>query len=172
MTMLSKNELNKLLEGEQPLVEGFVDEELQLQPNGIELTLESVHRLNGKGIIDFDNSQRQIPESIPLDFNEEWIELEKGIYKIIFNEIVNIPKNLAALATPRSSLIRAGATLETAVWDAGYRGRSECLLVVYNPNGLKLQKNARLIQLVFYTLHTEVTEGYDGKYQNENTCSQ
>ncbi len=79
--------------------------------------------------------------------------------------------NLAAIAKPRSSLIRCGgATLETAVWDAGYRGgRSESMLVVYNPAGFKLKKNARIMQLLFYTLNTEVEEGYSGVYQNENT---
>ena len=43
------------------------------------------------------------------------------------------------------------------------------MLVVYNPAGFKLKKNARIMQLLFYTLNTEVEEGYSGVYQNENT---
>ena len=77
--------------------------------------------------------------------------------------------NLAAIAKPRSSLIRCGATLETAVWDAGYRGRSESMLVVYNYAGFRVKRNARIIQLLFYTLEKEVEKGYSGIYQNENT---
>ena len=77
--------------------------------------------------------------------------------------------NLAAIAKPRSSLIRCGATLETAVWDAGYRGRSESMLVVYNTAGFRLKRNARIMQLLFYTLDAEVEKGYSGVYQNENT---
>ena len=77
--------------------------------------------------------------------------------------------NLAAIAKPRSSLIRCGATLETAVWDAGYRGRSESMLVVYNTAGFKLKRNARIMQLLFYTLGEEVEKGYSGVYLNENT---
>jgi dUTP pyrophosphatase len=38
---------------------------------------------------------------------------------------------------------------------------------VYHPEGFRVQKNARIVQLVFFRL-TEDTEGYSGTYQNEN----
>ena len=38
---------------------------------------------------------------------------------------------------------------------------------VYNPRGFSLQRNARIIQLVFSRL-TGATEGYHGVYQGEN----
>jgi dUTP pyrophosphatase len=81
--------------------------------------------------------------------------------------VVNLPENIMALATPRSSLLRCGVTMNTAVWDAGYCGRSESLMVVYHPQGFQLQKNARVIQLVFFRL-TDHTQGYQGIYQKEN----
>ncbi len=170
MTLLSSNELRKLLEVSPPLLENAVDIETQIQPNGLELTLKEIKTIEGPGAVDFDNSERKLSDSKPLEFgNNGWIHLPKGIYKVIFNEIVNIPMNLAAIAKPRSTLIRCGATLETAVWDAGYRGRSESMLVVYNEAGFSVKENARIMQLLFYTLNTEVKEGYSGVYQNENT---
>jgi dUTP pyrophosphatase len=42
-------------------------------------------------------------------------------------------------------------------------------LVVYNASGFRLKKDARIMQLLFYTLDTEVEKGYSGIYQNENT---
>ncbi len=57
--------------------------------------------------------------------------------------------------------------VNTAVWDAGYSGRSESRLVVYNPLGFDLQKNSRIVQMVFFRLSSE-TEGYNGAYQREN----
>ncbi len=86
---------------------------------------------------------------------------------ITYNEIVHLPKNIMALARPRSSLLRCGVTVGTAVWDAGYSGRSQSLLVVYNPKGFHLQKDARVLQLIFFPL-TQETEGYHGVYQGEN----
>jgi dUTP pyrophosphatase len=63
-----------------------------------------------------------------------------------------------------------GATMETALWDPGYRGRSQSLLVVYNSQGLRLKRNARLMQLVFIRLEREADKAYSGIYQGENIC--
>lgn len=170
MTLLSGDELRKLIRANPPLLENAIDVETQIQPNGLELTLKEIKTIEGAGAVDFDNSERKVPDGKTLEFrDDDWIHLQKGIYKVMFNEIVNIPMSLAAIAKPRSSLIRCGATLETAVWDAGYRGRSESMLVVYNPAGFRLKKNARIMQMLFYTLNSEVEEGYSGVYQNENT---
>jgi len=40
-------------------------------------------------------------------------------------------------------------------------------MVVYNPQGFRLQKNARVAQIIFFQL-TGATEGYRGVYQGEN----
>lgn len=169
MSILSRNELISLINKKPPLVEQMIDPKLQIQPNGIELTLQRVEIHESSGSIAFDNSERKLPQTKNLDFDDKgWTHLPKGSYKIVFNEIVNIPKNIAAIAKPRSSLLRCGATIETAVWDAGYSGRSESLLVVYNEKGFKVKKNARVLQLLFFRLGEEVREGYSGIYQNEN----
>ncbi len=167
--MLSHDELITLINKKPPLVEQMLDPDIQVQPNGVELTLQRVEAHKGSGAIAFDNSERKLPETKNLDFdNEGWLNLPQGSYKIVFNEIVNIPKNIAAIAKPRSSLLRCGATVETAVWDAGYSGRSESLLAVHNENGFKVKKNARILQLLFFKLGEEVRHGYSGVYQNEN----
>ncbi len=167
--MLSHEELVSLANKEPQLVEQMIDPEIQIQPNGIELTLARVEVHESSGAIAFDNSERKLPPTKNLDFDDEgWVHLPKGSYKIMFNEIVNIPKNIAAIAKPRSSLLRCGATVETAVWDAGYSGRSESLLVVYNENGFRIKRNARVLQLLFFNLGEEVPKGYSGIYQNEN----
>ena len=167
-TVLSRAEISRLLEGKPPLIEEWVDLEQQLQPNGIDLTLREVALLQSAGTIAADNSQRQISELAPLVYDGlGYIDLMAGIYLITYNEIVHLPENITALAAPRSSLLRCGATIETAVWDAGYSGRSQSLLVIYNPQGIRLQRNARIVQLIFFKL-TQKTGGYRGKYQGEN----
>lgn len=150
-------------------MEGCIDIEQQLQPNGIDLTLREVFMMQTPGKIAVSNSQRVVSSLSPLVFDGlGFIQLIPGIYSITFNEVVNLPQNVMALATPRSSLLRCGVTVNTAIWDAGYCGRSESLMVVYHPQGFQLQKNARVIQLVFFRL-TDNTQGYQGVYQNENT---
>jgi dUTP pyrophosphatase len=68
------------------------------------------------------------------------------------------------MAFPRSSLLRMGAFTQTGVWDAGFKGASEFILIVQNPAGLKLKQNARVVQLVFTKIN-ETAQGYNGIYQ-------
>jgi dUTP pyrophosphatase len=151
------------------LVESMIDPKAQTQMCGIELTLARVERFVSLGALAYDNKDRMLPDTEELSFDESsWIALDKGAYLVTFNEIVNVPKDAAALARPRSSLLRSGAALETALWDPGYRGRSQSLLVVHNPQGLRLKKNARLMQLVFFRLGREAEKVYAGRYQGEN----
>jgi dUTP pyrophosphatase len=167
-SVLSKKGIEKLLRRQPPLVEGMIQPTEQLQPNGVDLTLRDISILQSAGKIAAGNSQRVVSNLSPLLFDGlGFIQLVPGTYSITYNEIVNLPKNIMALATPRSSLLRCGVTVNTAVWDAGYCGRSESLLVVYNPQGFRLQKNARIVQLVFFHLDSE-TKGYKGRYQGEN----
>jgi dUTP pyrophosphatase len=151
------------------LVESMIDAETQTQMCGMELTLQKIERFASAGAVAFDNKERKLPETVPVDFDESgWVQLSPGSYLVTFNEIVSIPRDVTALARARSTLLRCGASLETALWDPGYRGRSQSLLVVYNLHGLGLKKNARLMQLVFLRLDKESEKVYAGKYQGEN----
>jgi len=166
--ILSKEHIHRLLQKQPPLIEGYINLEEQVQPNGIDLTLREVAMLQTSGKIAVSDSQRVVSGLAPLVFDGlGFIDLMPGAYIITFNEIVHLPKNVMAIATPRSSLLRCGVTVNTAVWDAGYSGRSQSLMVVYNPQGFRLQRNARIVQLVFFQLTGE-TEGYHGAYQGEN----
>ena len=168
MAVLSRQDIQRLLNQDPPLVEGWLDLETQLQANGFDLTLREVALPQSAGRITVANSQRVVSDLAPLVFDGlDSIELVPGTYIITYNEIVHLPNNIMALGRPRSSLLRCGVTVGTAVWDAGYSGRSQSLLVVYNPRGIRLQRNAGIIQLVFFQLTSE-TEGYRGAYQGEN----
>ena len=141
----------------------------QFQPAGCDLTLKEVHELTDAGEIDFDNSKRRISKTVKIEFDAGGVlHLSQGCYKIIYNEYVNIPLDCAAFGFPRSSLLRCGADVRCAVWDPGYHGRSESLLVVNNTHGIALHRNAKVMQLVFAKLEAKAEKGYDGKYKGEN----
>ncbi len=166
--VLSRGEIQRLLKKKPPLIEGGIDLEKQLQPNGIDLTLRQIDLMQSSGRIAAEDSQRLVSDLSPLVFDGlGFIDLVPGAYIITYNEVVHLPKDIMALGRPRASLLRCGVTVGTAVWDAGYEGRSQSLLVVYNPQGFRLQKNARVMQLIFMRLSGK-TEGYHGSYQGEN----
>jgi dUTP pyrophosphatase len=151
---------------EAKLIEGLHSS--QFQPCGIDITLKEVYSFKSAGIIDFDNKERRISEVEPIQFKDDKIELEQGCYKVVFNEYVKIPNNVAGLCLPRSSLLRCGVGLNCAVWDPGYEGRSEALLVVHNPHGIKFRKNAKIGQMIFIRLADTTKSLYSGQYKGEN----
>ncbi|NQE45602.1 Deoxyuridine 5'-triphosphate nucleotidohydrolase [ANME-1 cluster archaeon GoMg2] len=169
-SVLSKSQIRTLLRNKPPLIEKMIDASMQLQQNGVDLTLKTVEKIAGAGCIDFSNKDRKLSDVVKLDFDDDWLFLAPGPYKIIFNEIVHLPKDIMAIGAPRTSLIRCGVTVETGIWDAGYEGRSESLLVVLNEAGIRIKKNARVLQLVFIKLSKKIAAGeaYGGIYQSEN----
>jgi dUTP pyrophosphatase len=169
----------KLLEGERlrerlsrtpPLIEGLLDPVAQIQMNGVDFTLRELSRFGDEpGAIDFDNTERHTPstELVPTDASGWW-RLAPGPYWIVYNEVVNIPGDVFAFARTRSSILRSGAQVVSALWDSGYSGRSGSLLVVSNPAGIRLKKDARVLQVVFFELDAPAEKTYAGRYQNEN----
>jgi dUTP pyrophosphatase len=167
--VLSREQLRQLIQSEPPLLSGYLNLDTQLQPNGFDLTLESIARHDGPGAIGCSNADRVLPDLVDAPFDDTgWVTLEPGIYHIKYNETVSLPTDLMALGRPRSSLARSGVSIHTAVWDAGYSGRSTSLLHVINPEGFRVERNARVTQLVFFTLSHPAGEGYSGVYMHEN----
>lgn len=167
--VLSGDDIRRRVAAVRPLVSGAPQLETQIQPNGFDLTLKEISRFTGPGRVAVSNNDRVLPELEPLPFGHDGdIHLEPGPYHILYNEVVHLPLNIMALGRPRSSLARCGVSIHTAVWDAGYHGRSTSLLVVANPAGFRVSRDARVAQLVFFTLRQAALEGYQGVYQGEN----
>jgi dUTP pyrophosphatase len=166
--VLSGATIRRLVASEPPLVSAVRDLDRQLQPNGIDLTLASVWHWTGRGQLGTADGDRTLPDRVEVAPDRDgYYELPPGGYVVLLNEVVNLPTDLMAFGRPRSSLLRCGVALHTAVWDAGYSGRSESLLIVYNPAGVRLRRDARILQLVFCALDRP-TEPYAGRFQNEN----
>lgn len=167
--VLDRESILELIASAEPLVKDYLDLESQLQPNGFDLTLRDVLQFTSAGEMGPGATPSALSQaiSIPFDSNGR-LHLTKGAYMVTFNEVINLPRHLMALARPRSSLLRCGVAIHTAVWDAGYQGRSQALLTVYNPLGYWVAKNARLLQMVFLCLARPVGEGYRGRFLGEN----
>ncbi len=168
MSVLSREELRAAVAAEPPLVEG-IDPDVQIQANGIDLRVERIQRLSSPGLLGATDALREpaAREDLPSD-KDGWWDLHRGAYVITYREKVNLPHDLMALSRPRSTLLRSGVAIHAAVWDAGYSGRGEGLLSVLNPRGWRIQRGARVLQLVFFRLSKPTLEGYKGRYLGEN----
>ena len=166
-TPLNKISIEKLISPPFNLIRNYQDLNIQMQPNGFDMTLATISKFTNRGKIDFDNSERILANTKIIPFNKTgWLKLKQGSYLITFNEIVKMPLNIMALGKPRSSLLRNGVSIHSAVWDAGYEGKSSALLVIYNSE-FEIKQNARIFQLVFFKLDKTVKKGYEGKFHKE-----
>jgi len=147
--MLNHQTIYHLITNHQ-LITHYKNLETQLQPTGFDLTLHHIETYTGPGTADYTNRERVTAPTTPLEPDPQgWYSLPPGPYKVVYNETVNMPLDLAALA-----------------WDPGYTGRSSSLLTVHNPHGTRLKQDARIAQLIFFKTD-EVEKGYSGAYQNE-----
>ncbi len=148
------------------IIREYIDAEIQTQIAGFDLTAKDIMALEDGGIIDFDNVERFIPDHKTLTpLNKKW-ELEPGGYLVRYNEIIEVPLNAMGIVLPRSTLMRIGATLCSAVWDPGYKGRGIGLMIVNAK--ITVCEGARIAQIVFIKTQEKISEGYSGTYQNEN----
>lgn len=144
--------------------------EVHVQPNGVDLSLEALFTWHSAGALGRSNADRVLPPRQEVAFDADgWADLAAGTYGVRYAESVSIPPDRGGLCFPRSSLLRMGVHVPTAVWDAGYSGRGEGLIVVTNPHGVRLQRGARIAQLVIFALTERPVQTYSGAYQNENT---
>ena len=148
----------------QNAIQNFFNKEEQTQQAGFDLTVQSIERFTTEGILTIDNGNRKISETEEVPLEDGFFSLVSGGYVLRYNESVHVPKNAAGLTLPRSSLMRSGATIHSALWDPGYEGVGMGLLTVTNP--LRVEKNARVAQIIFFELNDK-TDGYTGVYQKE-----
>ncbi|MDK2789528.1 MAG: dUTP pyrophosphatase [Methanothermococcus sp.] len=143
-----------------------VKDDIQIQQCGIDLRVGKIYKIVGKGTIDFTNEKRELPEHVEIFDSEkdEKIDLGVGIYAVKVADRIKVPNNAGGFAYPRSSLLRMGATLYTAVHDPGYEGYPTYLMHVLNP--ITVYKNARIAQIVFVECN-EVNGEYEGIYNEK-----
>ena len=134
----------------------------QIQPNGVDLTLDAVERQVAPGRIGTDG--KTVGERETVEPTDGTYRLSPGSYVARYAETIRIPDEHVGFVYPRSSLLRNSCILNTAVWDAGYEGRGEGLLQVGHE--IRLDAGARIAQLVFAAADHE--QRYDGTYQGEN----
>ncbi len=170
MKLLEGAGLRERLSRTPPLVEGFLDREVQIQMNGVDFTLREVSRFGDEpGAVDFDNSERRTASTEPIPPGRLGVVASRS--SSLLDRLQRSGQHSSRrLCSRPHALDRSpvGAQIGTALWDSGYSGRSGSLLTVSNPAGIRIKKDARVLQLVFFELDSPAEKTYAGRYQNEN----
>jgi dUTP pyrophosphatase len=157
-------------------VKNLIDSKTQLQQVGIDVTVREVYRFKDSmlynfasiGAIDFDNKNRTLPEVENIPFTKGIpLQLDPQAYIVTTNEVFTLNPFEFGMIFPRSSLSRCGASLQSAIFDPGYFGAATVLLlVVHNPNGLRLYQDARIGQFLCFRTGFKANK-YKGVYQGK-----
>lgn len=143
-------------------------------PNGLDLRLGKVYEISNEapsyGIYD---DEKFIPEHIELPVEDlprlgkkGWKLLPFRPYILEINRQVEIFDDSMQLYNPRSTLLRCGTAIMTAVGDAGYNGKLAFLFVNFSTRPFILEKGVRFSQLVDFDVKGS-SISYDGDFQEE-----
>ena len=139
------------------------------QPDGIDLRLGKVFELkfeDGK-IYGISEEQKVLPDHVEKEpdvysLGVGWL-LEPGCsYILQVDRPIHINKQSAQFYLPRSSLLRMGLSVITALGDSDFNGLLSFLCVNESTNLLFLEKGVRFTQLIDFNV--DEAGSYDGDY--------
>jgi len=189
MTMLSDKTIRYLCK-EVGLVQNMIDPERQIQPCGVDLTLDYVEEPQRPTVfptvIDFTNEKRKIAPmkrcnvftediyeiddgsgikmTLSTPIQDYWYELQQGQYVFHTREKINCPQGISGFMLLRSTLCRGGNTCTSALIDPGYFGHLT-LTVNVGMAPLTIKRGGRFAQVIFFRLDSDAGSTYNGVYK-------
>ena len=167
-----------MINGEEILKARYPDlNEDQYQPAGIDLTLGNLYGLkeNSLDLYGLFKNMKVLPDQEELLPRN--VLIKGGLCKVYTlapgtayiaktNEKIEIDEYSAQFYLPRSSLLRAGVSVQTALGDPGFHGHLSFLIVNHSPVPFMLEKGVRFAQLVDFTC-AAIKNKYDGDYNEK-----
>jgi deoxycytidine triphosphate deaminase len=171
--MIGTKELLQLVK-DNNLVENLCDRELE-NPEGAGFDLRAgeffkIH--DGEAFL--GETERFTPEvySVARYGKDKEIKLNPGDYVLVKTiEKVNLPKDVAAIFRPRSTLQRSGIALFTATASPGYSGELTFGMRNIGNNPLRLELGARFVHILFFRTSENHSE-YRGQWQGGRVSTQ
>jgi len=164
--MIGTKELLRLVK-EEALVEDLCERELtNPEGAGFDLRVGEVFEIK-EGDSFLGESERHTPEtkSVAKYGEKKGITIEPGEFVLVKTiEKVNLPKNIAAIFRPRSTLQRSGVALFTAAASPGYCGELTFGMCNLGKNDFRLEMGARIVHIIFFDTSENISE-YRGQWQ-------
>jgi deoxycytidine triphosphate deaminase len=165
--ILGINDLLNLVK-EKNLVEGLSERELQNPEGaGFDLRIGELYEVSGAGFLGL--VERETPSmKLAAKFKEEaplTVLLKPHTYYVMQTvERVNMPENLLAIMTPRSTLFRSGVYIFGGQVPPGYQGGLNMGLYNFHDEEFRLEMGARVVHIIFFEVKGEGNL-YRGQWQ-------
>lgn len=164
---LGIEQLHKLVK-EQKLVENLSERELKNPEGaGFDLRIGELYEVSGAGFLGV--KERETPDMSLLASFEEGktssIKLKPHTYYLVKTvESVNMPENLLALMTPRSTLFRSGVYIFGGQVPPGYKGGLSMGMYNFRNEEFELEMGSRVVHIMFFQVQGK-GNAYRGQWQ-------
>ncbi len=151
--VLGIEELHKLVK-EQKLVENLSEREMtNPEGAGFDLRIGELYEVFGEGFLGV--KERETPQMSLLSKYEEGkiktVFLKPHTYYVLQTiEKVNMPEDLLAIMTPRSTLFRSGIYIFGGQVPPGYKGGLNMGVYNFRDKEFKLEMGARVVHIMFF----------------------
>jgi len=140
----------------------------QKQPAGFDVTVNNIQSYSqSRFTLGIEKGENSALVQVPVS-DGSYFDLSPGAYFVELNEITTIPPDAIGILLPRSTLLRNGLDVRTALFDPGYSGQPKVMLVCHRP--VRIQKYSRIGQLIILKSDREFTSKYSGQYQGERSA--
>lgn len=141
-------------------------DEDQYQPNSIDLKLGRVYEImdSSANIYGLYDGEKHIPQKGECEevYEDVYTLFPNRPYWLEIEPKIEIPKDIAQFYLPRSSLLRMGVSLHTALGDSGFNGHLMFLAINHTPYAIKLGKGERVATAINFEVDSAGL--YDGDY--------
>lgn len=155
-----------------PFVNAGIVDDKQIQQVSIDLRVDSISMIedgnfigvNGNKLVSSTDKYDSLLTSEPS--KGQRYQLLPGFYRVDFEESIIVPSNKAFQVIHRSSLLRSGTLITSAIYDPGFKGKLGAFMIVNHP--ITIEKGARIACLYgFDCRELETALLYNGQYQNQ-----
>jgi len=172
--VLGIKELHRLVK-EQNLVANLSERELKNPEGaGFDLRIGELYEILGQGflgVIERETPEMTLVSKYEEDKNTE-IQLKPHTYYLLKTiEDVNMPENLLAIMTPRSTLFRSGVYIFGGQVPPGYQGGLSMGIYNYRDTDFRLEMGARVTHIMFFEVKGEGNM-YRGQWQGGRVTTQ
>lgn len=165
--ILGVQKLLKLVR-EKRLVENLSERELKNPEGaGFDLRIGELYEISGRGFLGVED--RKTPK-IKLaakytDKKTKMVALKPQVYYLMKTiEKINLPENLLAIFTPRSTLYRSGVYIFGGQSAPGYKGELTMGIYNFRNAAFEMEMGARVLHMMFFEVEGKVSL-YRGQWQ-------
>lgn len=160
---------------EKKLMEGLCERELtNPEGAGFDIRIGELYKIKGKGFMGVE--ERETPEVELIAKYKEGenikVSLEPQVYYLMKTiEKVNMPNDLLAISTPRSTLFRSGVYIFGGQVPPGYCGELSMGIYNFRQEPFDLEMGARVLHIMFSEVKGE-SNLYRGQWQGGRVATE